>query len=58
VGRPEDSLGLSAKITVEMASEGAAFARSDTLAEVPYIGSTRFPFIHAGAWPRLELKSK
>jgi hypothetical protein len=36
VGRPEDSLGRRAKMTVEMASEGAAVARSETFAELPY----------------------
>jgi hypothetical protein len=32
VGRPDRSLGRSAKITVEMASDGGASWRSETLA--------------------------
>ena len=34
VGRPDVSLGRSAKITVEMASDGGAVWRSETLAAV------------------------
>jgi hypothetical protein len=37
VGRPDETLGRKAKITVEIARVGAATARSETFADVPYM---------------------